>query len=372
MVVPAQNCANCALLAEKIKRLEQEVERLTKQKTLHQTQPDQEAQNFTHQLDELSFLAPRGRFLPLFNDKRDIFLKGKNASLLLSQQNVAYAHLLPDPREANALFLCIGFNTPVICGKSTIASITLKSKSNELFKHRTIQGDTEQWGDWLESISPSTHLFQMIRQFWNPGRTVDSSKIFSSFACYHKASEVAAYILPGEILVRDAGKCPSIFPHSKTRAEILPPSGRRTFDIQLEASSEGGGKPLKMELTLIAADLYSSIYEDLKKYGCTVNGDCYINGDEIEEKATNDYDGESGSSDDSDEEGDSDFAPDDDSEPEEEYDEHGGIQVEEQDGDYGSRGDGPAGDSESDGEVSDTSAEHGEAVEDEYKRQRVD
>ena len=43
----------------------------------------------------------------------------------------------------------------------------------------------------------------------------------------------SAYFLANELLVRDGGKI-TLMSYGSLRAEVLPPSGRRTFDIQLE------------------------------------------------------------------------------------------------------------------------------------------
>ena len=53
--------------------------------------------------------------------------------------------------------------------------------------------------------------------------------------------------------------------------ELLPPSGRRSFDIQLEcappevaAGGAEGAKPIKMELSMIAAEEFARVAEHLK------------------------------------------------------------------------------------------------------------
>jgi hypothetical protein len=73
-------------------------------------------------------------------------------------------------------------------------------------------------------------------------------------------------MLDTELLVRESGKI-AVLPYSRLRVEILPPSGRREFDMQMECAPMAGSgpdlKPLKMELSLIAAEEFGGVVEVL-------------------------------------------------------------------------------------------------------------
>ena len=72
-----------------------------------------------------------------------------------------------------------------------------------------------------------------------------------------------------------AGKALAL-PYKRLRVELLPPSGRRTFDIQLEcapaADAAEGTKPIKLELSMIAAEEFHKLADFLRQKRANVNG----------------------------------------------------------------------------------------------------
>jgi hypothetical protein len=295
-------------------------------------------------LPELSFLSPRGKFVAALSTET-LTLTGKSSTIVVPLSTMR-AWVLLDPTTKGVLFAAT-LRAPAANGKQSISCVTLASKAGEKPISLSVPQRVNPTGAEAPPIRavPAEALGQALM------RTVADLVVPtqpSPLQCFHKASEACLYISEQQCIVREGGKLYEM-PHATTRAELLPPSGRRTFDIQFE-SREGAGAcaaPVhKMELQMFPADEFAGVAFKLKKLGCNVNGcldkaggadDGGGGGKEEEEESGSEED------DDSDDEEDDDFMPDNDSEPEEEYNERGGMKVEGEEG-AGAAGSGGGGD----------------------------
>jgi len=315
-------------------------------------------------LPELSFLSPRGKFVPTLSTVA-LTLTGKSATVVIPLQLMRCCWVLPDPATKGVLFAAT-LSTSVANGKQRVSCVTLASKGGEKPISLSLGGGDSSPISAVPAEALALALSRTVKGL------VSSSKPVA-LQCYHKASEACLYVCDAQLVVREGGKIFEL-PHAATRAELLPPSGRRTFDIQFECSAAEGACAaplLKMELSMIPADEFSGVAAKLKKLGCNVNGcrdkEGAAGGAGAEEEE--DDEDEDEDEDDSDDEEDDDFVPDADSEPEEEYNERGGAKVEAEEGAAGAAvdvgGDDSGDDSEGAGEEKEEGEEEeGEADED--------
>ena len=289
---------------------------------------------------DTAFLTPRGRFKLRLCENATV-LVGKSTEVIVPHSAISRAWLLPESSTAGGTLLVLGLSAPVPNGKSTISFVTLHSKPADapltaIVRGANLSGKAAHFlREALATLCPAGSF-----TVTEPGSFKPASG--PALACYNKASEAACYLLDKELLVREGGKILTL-PYAGMRAELLPPSGRRTFDVQIECpppeSSAAAGaappKPIKLELSLIAADEFNGVAAWLKKKKVNVNGS--LDSDEEEGDAADGETKASGSKaaaesdddddDDSEDEEDDDFAPSDGSDPEEEYDSEDGEEI---------------------------------------------
>ena len=290
---------------------------------------------------DTAFLTPRGRFKLRLCENATV-LVGKSTEVVVPHSAISRAWLLPESSTAGGTLLVLGLSAPVPNGKSTISFVTLHSKPADapltaIVRGANLSGKAAHFlREALATLCPAGSF-----TVTEPGSFKPASG--PALACYNKASEAACYLLDKELLVREGGKILTL-PYAGMRAELLPPSGRRTFDVQIECpppeSSAAAGaappKPIKLELSLIAADEFNGVAAWLKKKKVNVNGS--LDSDEEEGDAADGETKASGSKaaaesddddddDDSEDEEDDDFAPSDGSDPEEEYDSEDGEEI---------------------------------------------
>jgi hypothetical protein len=326
-------------------------------------------------LPELSFLCPRGKFVAALSTET-LTLTGKSSTIVVPL-NTMRAYMLRDPSTKGSI-LAVPLRAPAANGKQSISCVTLASKAGEKPISLSVPqrvGPTGAEAPPIHAV-PAEALWQALMRTY--ADFVVSTQP-SPLQCFHKASEACLYISDKHCIVREGGKVYEM-PHATTRAELLPPSGRRTFDIQFESRQAAGAcaAPVhKMELQMFPADEFAGVAARLKALGCNVNG-CRDKagageaggsaggegGEEEEEESETGSDG-----DDSDEE-DDDFMPDNESEPEEEYNERGGVRVEGEEGageaaggdDSGDDSEGMAGSDDGEEEQGDENAEPAPSV----------
>ena len=335
------------------------------------------------ELPEASFLSPRGKFrLKLF--EHALVLVGKSAEVVVPLASIAKYWMLPDP-DNRGHFFALTLASPVANGKSQLHHVSLLTKEGDAHPKPSltlssaagaavVDGTLAQvLATALAALLPSVAAGDVGS--FRPARG-------AALQCYNKATEAALYVLGHELLVKEGGARRAQFgsrnsarairrnfptaslhhtaagkalalPYKRLRVELLPPSGRRTFDIQLEcapaADAAEGTKPTKLELSMIAAEEFHKLADFLRQKRANVNGSLdkaeksadgeasAADGDEGEGEGEDDEDddesGEEGDDDDdSDESGDEDFNPGEESEIEEEYDTDGGEEIEEVDG----------------------------------------
>ena len=289
---------------------------------------------------DTAFLTPRGRFKLRLCENATV-LVGKSTEVIVPHSAISRAWLLPESSTAGGTLLVLGLSAPVPNGKSTISFVTLHSKPADapltaIVRGANLSGKAAHFlREALATLCPAGSF-----TVTEPGSFKPASG--PALACYNKASEAACYLLDKELLVREGGKILTL-PYAGMRAELLPPSGRRTFDVQIECpppeSSAAAGaappKPIKLELSLIAADEFNGVAAWLKKKKVNVNGS--LDADEEEGDAADGETKASGSKaaaesdddddDDSEDEEDDDFAPSDGSDPQEEYDSEDGEEI---------------------------------------------
>ena len=297
--------------------------------------------------------------------------------------SIAKYWMLPDP-DNRGHFFALTLASPVANGKSQLHHVSLLTKEGDAHPKpsltlssaagaATVDGTLAQvLATALAALLPSVAAGDVGS--FRPARG-------AALQCYNKATEAALYVLGAELLVKEGGARRAQFgsrnsarnsaqfsdglppppfagkalalPYKRLRVELLPPSGRRTFDIQLEcapaADAAEGTKPIKLELSMIAAEEFHKLADFLRQKRANVNGSldkaeksadgeaAAADGEEGEGEGEDDEDddesGEEGDDDDdSDESGDEDFNPGDESEIEEEYDTDGGEEIEEVDG----------------------------------------
>lgn len=295
------------------------------------TTPSTEAGLDVCALPELSFLCPRGKFVAALSTET-LTLTGKSSTIVVPLHTMR-AWVLRDPTTKGAIFAAT-LRAPAANGKQSISCVTLASKAGDKPISLSVPQRVRPTAVEAPPIHavPAEALLQALMRTC-ADLVVDTQP--SPLQCFHKASEACLYISDKQCVVREGGKVYEM-PHATTRAELLPPSGRRTFDIQFESREAAGacGAPVhKMELQMFPADEFAGVAARLKQLGCNVNG-CRDKaeaaegspggeGREEEEETGSEED-----DDDSDDEEDDDFMPDNDSEPEEEYNERGGISIE--------------------------------------------
>ena len=304
-------------------------------------------------LVDTSFLTPRGKFKLRFCENATV-LVGKSTEVVVPHDAVSRAWLVPEASGGELLILSL--SQPIANGKSFIHHVMVHSKASDASLAISLRGQS------LEG--QATALLRDALGALKPGKTFTVAGLGGfrpahgkgALACYNKASEASAYFLDSELLVREGGKLITM-PYAGMRAEVLPPSGRRTFDVQLECPPPGGAqaaagapppKPIKLELSLIAADEFGGVSAWLKKKRVNVNGsrDGMEEGDGVEGEATGSKSGGNGGpsnaaaddgddddsdddedDDDSDDEDDDDFAPSEGSVPNEEFDSEDGEEI---------------------------------------------
>ena len=292
------------------------------------------------ELGEQSFLSPRGKFAVSLTTTA-LTLTGKTSTVIIPVKTLR-AWVLKDPGTKGILFAAT-LRAPVLNGKQSISCVTLISKGGDKpitldLQHQDSSG--HDGGKLSVSGVTAEVLGKALKQTAAFVMTTDAPE---PLQCYHKANEACLYICDSQSIVREGGKIYEM-PHVSTRAELLPPSGRRTFDIQFESSNAGGSCAIplhKMELSMIPAEEHNSVAFELKKNGCNVNGSKDKTRSEVQpsgagangagtdqEEAAGDETDSEADLDDSDDEDDDDFVPDNESEPEEEYNERGGVSIE--------------------------------------------
>jgi hypothetical protein len=232
------------------------------------------------EVPECGFLAPRGRFrIRLFENAFQLL--GKSGEVVVPHASVNRLWSLPEATGQGTL-LILGLDPPATNGKASLPFVLLHSKPADAELAFELRG-------CMHRGKPAAALLAALETLTPDSARVSSLSGFKpmrghgALACHHKATEVAAYLLDTELLVKEGGKI-TVLPYARLRAELHPPSGLRTFDLQLEcapsptevahAAAAGGAppKPTKMELSLISADEYSGIAEALRKKKVNVNG----------------------------------------------------------------------------------------------------
>ena len=355
---------------------------------------------------DAAFLTPRGRFKFRFCENA-VVLVGKSSECVVPYASVARLWLLPEASSVGGQLLIVSLSQPAVNGKASVSILTIHSKPNDAPLQADLNGTALSGKPALLLRDAITHMRPEVKvtEPSNPNTGGFKPMHGAALQCYNKATECSVYLLDKELLVREGGKA-IILAYSGLRAEVLPPSGRRTFDIQLECppppaatpaagSGSPAAKPVKLELSLIPADEFAGVLALLKKKKVNVNGsrDALEGGEEGEEgeeaggasqrrKKTSaaggakdggddededdeeeESDDESDDDDDSDDEDDEDFKASDGSEPEEEYDSDGGEQVAMDDDDEHPRSDDDDEDDDEEEDEDDDDEEEEEAKE---------
>uniref|UniRef100_A0A7S4BAX7 FACT complex subunit SSRP1 n=1 Tax=Chrysotila carterae TaxID=13221 RepID=A0A7S4BAX7_CHRCT len=308
---------------------------------------------------EVSFLAPRGKFDVCFHEAA-ITLKGKSSDVVVTYSRLQRLWELPDPATKGTLTVC-QLSPPVENGKQSVSFLVLLSKPSDKQPMPKIRLTTDQEPAVVKGSAASV-LSTTLRALSPPLEVTGVGKFVNgagepAVQCYNKASEARLYLLHNEMLLREAGKV-QVFPYTEIRIEILPPSGRRTFDMALESTvaKDAKGGPVKMEFSMIAAEEFERVRLALTKSAANVNGSkdgadgkaptgesskgkgkaravpeaAAADNDDDDENDDDDADDDDDDDDDddSDDEDDDDFCPDEEEEPEEEFDEQGGDPIE--------------------------------------------
>ena len=235
---------------------------------------------------DAAFLTPRGRFKLRFCEHAFV-LVGKSSECVVPYASVSRVWLLPEASSVGGSLLIAGLSQPAANGKTSVNYVTVHSKPADAALQAEINGTALSGKpalllrDALTTMRPSD---LKVTEPGNPNTGAFKPMGGAAVQCYNKATECSVYLLATELLVREGGKA-IVLPYAGMRAEVLPPSGRRTFDIQLEcpapapaagsaAAAPGAPppKPLKLELSLIPADEYSGMCAQLKKKKVNING----------------------------------------------------------------------------------------------------
>ena len=234
---------------------------------------------------DAAFLTPRGRFKLRFCEHAFV-LVGKSSECVVPYASVSRLWLLPEASSTGGSLLIAGLSQPTANGKTSVNYVTVHSKPNDAALQAEINGTALSGRPALLLRDALTTMRPTDLKVTEPGDpNTGAFKPMSGAAvqCYNKATEASVYLLATELLVREGGRA-TVLPYAGMRAEVLPPSGRRTFDIQLECppaaavagSAAAAGapppKPLKLELSLIPAEEHTGICAQLKKKKVNVNG----------------------------------------------------------------------------------------------------
>ena len=356
---------------------------------------------------DAAFLTPRGRFKLRFCEN-SVVLVGKSSECNVPYSSVARLWLLPEASSVGGHLLIAGLSQPAVNGKTSVNFLTIHSKPADAPQQADLKGTALSGKPALLLRDALTHMRPdlVVTEPGNPNTGAFKPAQGVALQCVNKATECSVYLLEKEMLVREGGKA-TVLPYAGLRAELLPPSGRRTFDIQLEcpppsaapagaAAGAAPPKPVKLELSLIPAEEFSGVAALLKKKKVNVNGSrdaregdeegdeaeggegssgakgkkkkaaaADADSDDDEDDDEEEEDSDSDDEDDSDDEEDEDFKASDGSEPEEEYDSDGGEQVEMDDDDEpgGAAGDDDDDDEEEEEEDEEEEEEAAEAAE---------
>jgi len=301
------------------------------------------------ELPDASYLSPRGRFTAKLTS-RCLVLTGKSSSMTVPYASLRRLWCLPDGASRTALFAA-HLSAPAACGKLNISALCLVTKPGE--KPLALSAKMPSGAELKLEGSMADVLAKLLPAL-NPSLAVSGLGTFkpaggaAALQCYHKAAEAAAYGLDDELLVKEGSKVLAL-PYERLRAELLPPSGRRTFDMQLETSAAGSSPAVTIELTMIPAEEFPRVLSHLKRFGVNVNGckderkpkaagsgpskagdddgDESDASDDSDDDDDDDFDGGM-MDDDDDDDDDEDFKPDEnEDEPEEEFNERGGLKV---------------------------------------------
>ena len=214
------------------------------------------------EVPECGFLAPRGRFRIRLSENA-FQLLGKSGEVVVPYASVNRLWSLPETTGQGTL-LILGLDPPASNGKASLPFVLLHTKPADAELAVELRG-------CMYRGKPAAALLAALETLTPDSARVSSLSGFKpmrghgALACHHKATEVAAYLLDTELLVKEGGKI-TVLPYARLRAELHPPSGLRTFDLQLEctpspaevahaaAAGVAPPKPTKMELSLISAD----------------------------------------------------------------------------------------------------------------------
>ena len=281
---------------------------------------------------DAAFLSPRGRFKLRLCENAAV-LVGKSNECIVPFASISRVWLLPEASSVGGSLLIAGLSQPAANGKTNVSYITLHSKPTDAVAQLEVRGAVLSGKPALlvRDVITTMRSELTVTEPGNPNTGGFRPLHGAALQCYNKASEASVYLLDAEMLVREGGRV-TVVPYANLRAEVMPPSGRRTFDVQLEWPAPAASaavpppKPVKMELSLIAAEEYAGVVAMLKKKRVNVNG----SRDAVEEKAAGVAsgasaeaeaeadDGSDDDDDDSDDEDDEDFEASDGSEPDEE------------------------------------------------------
>ena len=218
---------------------------------------------------DVPFLTPRGRFKIRFCEYAMV-LVGKSTEVVIPCASMGRAFFLPENSSVGGSLLIVSLSSPAQNGKTAIHTLTLHSKPSDPVLKAAFGDDEAFAGRAALLLRDCLTALVQRGAAGAPPLSVSELGSFkpvhgSALACYNKAAEASCYLLDSELLVREGGKV-TLFPYKGLRAEVLPPSGRRTFDIQLRPAAIGGiRKATKMELSMIAAEECNGVATFLKR-----------------------------------------------------------------------------------------------------------
>lgn len=157
-------------------------------------------------LAEASFLTPRGKFAATVHLNATV-LKSKSAEIIVPHASVVRMFTLPES-SGNGDLLVLQLSPPAINGKAQLGFVMVHSKKSDA------ELSVKARGDELPALSGklAAVLGQAVAARQSPPCPVGalgsykSARGVAALACYHKATEAAAYLLESELLVREGGK----------------------------------------------------------------------------------------------------------------------------------------------------------------------